>query len=479
VRWARWGVRDYSLAGAETPLAGERGLAEGEWYRAAIDPQRLRELSVRSNRHAGVTTVTWLALIIASGSAAYMLLQSRSWWALLAFFVYGTLYGGAADSRWHESGHGTAFESDLANTLTYYPASFMLFREPTLWRWSHVRHHSDTIVVGRDAEIIFPRPPKVSKWLGNYLNLFGAPAMLKRMVSHAGGKISEADKSYIPESQHGRVVTEARVFLAILGLVVAWCLLSWSIVPALFIGLPTFYGAWLVLLFGTTQHAGLREDVLDHRLNTRTVYMNPVFRYLYLNMNYHVEHHLFPTVPYHALPALHDEVKDQLVEPTRSTIAAYREIVPALVKQRRDPTWEIPRVLPPGEKASVTGYVPESSVRITGSLIDIGGSQGAWISAGPAGDLKLNDVVRVDHGSDTYALYRLPEGVFATDGICTHSRRVHLADGVVVGSAIECPKHNGRFDIATGDPLRAPVCDALKTFEVSEVDGELRIAKPG
>ena len=62
-------------------------------------------------------------------------------------------------------------------------------------------------------------------------------------------------------------------------------------------------------MFGLTQHAGLAEDVLDHRLNSRTVYMNPVFRFLYWNMNYHVEHHMFPMVPYHALPALHAEMK--------------------------------------------------------------------------------------------------------------------------------------------------------------------------
>ena len=63
------------------------------------------------------------------------------------------------------------------------------------------------------------------------------------------------------------------------------------------------YGAWLMLVYGLTQHAGLAENVLDHRLNCRTVYMNPVNRFLYWNMNYHVEHHMFPLVPYHALAA--------------------------------------------------------------------------------------------------------------------------------------------------------------------------------
>jgi fatty acid desaturase len=121
----------------------------------------------------------------------------------------------------------------------------------------------------------------------------------------------------------------------------------------MYILLPTFYGAPLVLFFGLTQHAGLAEDVLDHRLNTRTVYMNPVFRFLYWNMNYHIEHHMFPTVPYHALPRLHELVKADMPVPYPSTIAAYREIIPTVLRQLREPGWHIVRQLPPGARRPI------------------------------------------------------------------------------------------------------------------------------
>src|SRR2546430_853233 len=78
------------------------------------------------------------------------------------------------------------------------------------------------------------------------------------------------------------------------------------------------FGSGLTVTYGMTQHAGLAENVLDHRLNCRTVYMNPVHRYLYWNMNYHVEHHMFPLVPYHALPQLHELVKDDCPKPYTS-----------------------------------------------------------------------------------------------------------------------------------------------------------------
>ncbi|WP_240548324.1 non-heme iron oxygenase ferredoxin subunit [Paenibacillus lignilyticus] len=54
---------------------------------------------------------------------------------------------------------------------------------------------------------------------------------------------------------------------------------------------------------------------------------------------------------------------------------------------------------------------------------------------------------------------------YATDGYCTHEK-VHLEGGLVMGSTIECPKHNGRFDIATGEPVRKPACKALQTYPV-------------
>ncbi len=118
------------------------------------------------------------------------------------------------------------------------------------------------------------------------------------------------------------------------------------------IGLPRVYGTWLHIVFGLTQHAGLAEDVLDHRHNTRTVYMNPIFRFLYWNMNYHVEHHMFPMVPYHALPALHEEMKADTAPVYRNMIEAYREIIHALWKQSSDPDFFVPRAIPNSDPIS-------------------------------------------------------------------------------------------------------------------------------
>ena len=88
--------------------------------------------------------------------------------------------------------------------------------------------------------------------------------------------------------------------------------------------------------------------MLDHRLNSRTIYMNPLFRFLYWNMNYHIEHHMFPMVPYHALPRLHEIIKHDCPKPYPSSIAAYREIIPTLLRQVREPAYFVARQLPMG-----------------------------------------------------------------------------------------------------------------------------------
>lgn len=98
-----------------------------------------------------------------------------------------------------------------------------------------------------------------------------------------------------------------------------------------------------------------------------------------------------------------------------------------------------------------------------------------WVTACGLDDIDPEDVLRFDHAGRTFALYRDPAGeVFATDGLCTHER-VHLADGLVMGDQIECPKHNGRFNYKTGAALRAPVCVNLKTYPVRVAEGRIEI----
>ncbi len=101
------------------------------------------------------------------------------------------------------------------------------------------------------------------------------------------------------------------------------------------------------------------------------------------------------------------------------------------------------------------------------------GPEEIWLQACAVDDVDVEDVVRFDHGELTFAIIRSPDGHFhATDGLCSHER-AHLADGLVIGEIIECPKHNGRFNYATGEATRAPARTALCTYPVKVEGGKV------
>jgi fatty acid desaturase len=349
--------RDYSLIGLDSKLAEERGLASADWYASPISRQRLKELMKRRNGPAIRDTFIWIAALLISGFLAYH--SWGTWWAVPAFLAYGALYSSASDSRWHECGHGTAFKTRWMNDVIYEAASFMVMRESVPWRWSHVRHHSDTIIVGRDPEIVATRPPNLLAIVLSIFNLASGPRELRKMFLHCFGRLTAEEQTYIPESEQHKVYWFARAYLLIYAIVIGWAIACRSILPLMFVGLPSFFGAWHMLLVGLTQHAGLAEDVLDHRLNCRTVYMNPISRFLYWNMNYHLEHHMFPMVPYHALPALHEEMKSDTPPAYASLVEAYREIIPTLLRQAKDPNYFVVRHLPASARP-LSAEMPET-----------------------------------------------------------------------------------------------------------------------
>ncbi|MDE0305774.1 MAG: fatty acid desaturase family protein [Albidovulum sp.] len=338
--------RDYALTGPERQNAIDNGLAGAEWYRTPVDRRTIKALMRRSDWPATRDISIWMGLLLATGIGIVLLWGS--WWVLPFVFVYGVLYASAADSRWHECGHGTAFRTRWKNDAIYEIASFMMMRNPVVWRWGHARHHTDTIIVGRDPEIAGMRPPQLIVICLNFFGIVAVPQSLAAIAQNAAGILPPDEADLIPEIERSKAIRVARIHLAIYAATLALAIWSWSLLPLMLIGLPRAYGIWLLLLMGLPQHLGLAEDVLDHRLNSRTVLMSPVLRFIYWNMNYHIEHHMYPMVPYHALPALHEEVKHDLPAPNPSLWHAWSEIIPCVLLQLRDPHHFIRPVLPPG-----------------------------------------------------------------------------------------------------------------------------------
>jgi fatty acid desaturase len=339
------GTRNYSLTGPERQRALDDGLANAEWYQTPIDRKLLKELTKRKDGPALRDTVIWLSLLVLTGAGGVWFWGT--WWAVPFFVVYGVLYGTSSDSRWHESLHGTAFKTPWMNDALYQLASFMQIWNPVVWRWSHMRHHTDTTVVGRDPEIGTMRPPQMILMALNLVGLTSVPRNLAILVRHASGRFTPDERDFVPEGELPRATRIARVHIAIHSSVVIACIASGSILPAMLIGLPRAYGVWFLLVIGLPQHAGLAEDVLDHRLNSRTILLPAPVRFIYWNMNYHVEHHMFPMVPYHALPRMHAAIRHDCPE-ARGLWQTWRTLLPVMIRQIRDQTHFIQQDLPPG-----------------------------------------------------------------------------------------------------------------------------------
>ena len=337
--------RDYNLLGESGKHAVEIGLASADWYHTDVPRKEMKALMQRSDQPAlRDTTILFGLMIVFAGTGIFLW---PSWWSAPFWLAYGVLYGSAMDSRWHECGHGTAFRTPWMNAVVYHIASFMMIRNPVEWRWSHARHHTDTIIVGRDPEILAMRPPALARILLNVFGIVDAFNGWKRMLLNALGQLDPQVATFVPRSEQYKVFRVARIWVCIYLATIALSVWTGSIFPLMVIGLPRLYGAWHHVVTGILQHAGLAEDVVDHRLNSRTVYMNPISRFIYWNMNYHVEHHMFPMVPYHRLPELHAKIKHDLPAPSPSILAACREVWPALKRQLRYEDYFIKRELPP------------------------------------------------------------------------------------------------------------------------------------
>lgn len=323
--------RNYSMHGPDAARAVETGLAAAEWYHSDIPRKDMKALMKREDQPAMRDTLVLFGTMILFAGLGVLLWPS--WWSAPFWLAYGVLYGSAMDSRWHECSHGTPFRTAKYNDWVYQIASFCMVRNPVSWRWSHARHHTDTIIVGRDPEIVAMRPPALFRIFLNLFGLIDAAQGWKRMLLNASGTLDAEEASYIPESEHSKVITVARIWVVIYAVVITLAVAMQSILPLMVIGLPRLYGAWHHVMTGVLQHAGLAENVIDHRLNSRTVYMNPISRFIYWNMNYHIEHHMFPMVPYHQLPRLHAMIAHDLPAPNTSIWDAYREVLPILRRQ--------------------------------------------------------------------------------------------------------------------------------------------------
>ncbi|MYZ52296.1 naphthalene 1,2-dioxygenase/salicylate 5-hydroxylase systems ferredoxin NagAb [Malikia spinosa] len=88
-----------------------------------------------------------------------------------------------------------------------------------------------------------------------------------------------------------------------------------------------------------------------------------------------------------------------------------------------------------------------------------------WIDAGAVDSVPEGDVIGVNVAGKDIALYEVEGEIFATDNLCTHGA-ARMSDGFLEGREIECPLHQGRFDVCSGKALCAPLTENIRTYPV-------------
>ena len=322
-----------------------------KWHKCQIDIKVLKELSTKSDLKGLQHVSVFFGLLIISGLLAYQ--TWGTWWSAFWFLIYGNIYC-FANPLWHETGHKTAFKSKFLNEFFYYISSFMSNFEPTRWRYTHFVHHGNTYSTENpfDHEIEYGNDLKETpkRLIINIIPFLDIISFKKHVsfeiIQHAFGIKTRVMLDSIPESARAKSIFNSRVFVIVWLIIILWSIVSLSWLPMLYFLLPQFYGKTLHKLVAFTQHAGLGRNLKDHRLSSREMYLNPILSFLYWKMEYHLTHHMFPTVPSYNLDKLHNHIKDQLPKPNNGLIDAYKEIVPAIMKQKKDKNYFIQKEIP-------------------------------------------------------------------------------------------------------------------------------------
>jgi fatty acid desaturase len=329
-----------------------------KWYRSPIAAKDLAMLNQRSDWQGFVQSVGHLGLLALTGGLAWYAVGRISLWGVLALvFLHGTFYAFLVNG-FHELCHQTVFRSRYLNVVFRSIFSFLGWNNPVLFWASHQEHHKYTLHPPDDLEVVLPVKLTLNSYLGfAFINPRGFYNRLKSVMALSLGKIEGewVNALFPPDDTAKRraLFTWARILLVGHGLIVVISLVLGLWMIPILVTLAPFYAGGFQYLFNEAQHIGLSDKVTDYRLNTRTILLNPFLRFLYWNMNYHIEHHMYAAVPCYNLAKLHTLIQHDLPHCPQGLVETWLEIIPIIRQQRLDRNYKFEPTLPAPSQSSL------------------------------------------------------------------------------------------------------------------------------
>ncbi|TVR66421.1 MAG: hypothetical protein EA427_16130 [Spirochaetaceae bacterium] len=326
------------------------------WYKSPISREQMRELTQRSDLKGLAHAGTFLLIYLTTTATALYFFLNEMWVAMvIAAYVHSMFTGfvgmGAAV---HELSHGTAFKSRRLNNFFYKTFAFLTWNSVYHFKESHTRHHLYTGFMEHDKEIP-PEPIGIKWWqvIGWFTFDFTQFKMIVwTNIQHALGNTDVDFFFWCPLLSKDDIKTQKLIswsrfvilgHLALMAVFIYFRL--WILIYTVNFGY--FFALWLVHGCEIQQHMGLGRNVPDWRIIAYTADFGPIMSFLYWNMNYHIEHHMYAAVPFYNLPKLHKALEPDLPLPIKGYWRGLVHILKMKLRQRKDPSYRYMPEFPP------------------------------------------------------------------------------------------------------------------------------------
>jgi len=283
---------------------------------SSLSAEERRSLTKKSDARGLAHLATHLGVIVAL--ALWILLGFPLWWAALVPLGVTLVFLFTLE---HEATHATPFATPWLNVAVGHMAGILLLLPFKWFHYFHMAHHRHTNDPDRDPELAGPKP---DTWPGFLIHVSGIPywiAMARVLWENAFGA---PNAPYITRRAVPELRKEARAYLAFYALCAAFSLVS-PVLPWIWV-VPVLLGQPFLRLYLLAEH-GRCPAVSNMLENSRTTFTKRVVRFFAWNMPFHAEHHAYPAVPFHQLPAFHAHARRHL----KSTYDGYVAFVEGYV----------------------------------------------------------------------------------------------------------------------------------------------------
>jgi fatty acid desaturase len=297
--------------------------------RDILERDTLRALNVRSNRQGLLRFASHLIAIAATGLLVHVT-RDRGVWLVPAMVLHGfaliTLF-----APMHECVHRTPFRARWLNRGIGWLTGFTIGINSDYYYRYHHWHHRFTQDPHNDPELATPGPQTVAAYAWHISGIPYWYGKIKDMLTVSLGRVSHLP--FIPAYGRRAVVWSMRLQVTLYVLLTLGAVIWHSHTLLIYWLLPLLLGQPLLRSITIAEHTHCSVNA-NGLTNTRTTLTSWPVRFFMWNMPYHAEHHLYPSIPFYALPRAHRRIREHIMHLDNGYIAVNRAIAAKLAQAK-------------------------------------------------------------------------------------------------------------------------------------------------